>query len=190
MGPSGSGKSTLLSILGLLDGSWTGEYWFFDQPVHKMNTRQRADLNKQYMGFVFQSYHLIDGLTVAENLDMPLSYRDIKKSERAAMVADTLDRFHMGRKEGSVPQSTLWRPAAVGCSGARGDRQPEGNSSRRTHRQSALETRPGNHGVVQEAQTMRARRSFRSRIPRRMRNTAIGPFFWKTVGWFVPRRKR
>ena len=103
MGPPGSGKSTLLSILGLLDGAWTGEYWFFDQPVHKMSTRQRADLNKQYMGFVFQSYHLIDGLTVAENLDMPLSYRDIKKSERAAMVADTLDRFHIVGKKDLFP---------------------------------------------------------------------------------------
>ena len=103
MGPSGSGKSTLLSILGLLDGSWTGEYWFFDQPVHKMNPRQRAELNKQQMGFVFQSYHLIDGLTVAENLDMPLSYRDIRKSERAAMVADTLDRFHIVGKKDLFP---------------------------------------------------------------------------------------
>ncbi len=103
MGPSGSGKSTLLSILGLLDGSWTGEYWFFDKPVHKMNTRQRADLNKEHMGFVFQSYHLIDGLTVAENLDMPLSYRDIKKSERAALVADTLDRFHIVGKKDLFP---------------------------------------------------------------------------------------
>jgi putative ABC transport system ATP-binding protein len=103
MGPSGSGKSTLLSILGLLDGAWTGEYWFFDEPVHKMNPRQRADLNKKQMGFVFQSYHLIDGLTVAENLDMPLSYRDIKKSERAAMVADTLDRFHMVGKKDLFP---------------------------------------------------------------------------------------
>ncbi len=103
MGPSGSGKSTLLSILGMLDGSWTGEYWFYDQPVHKMNPRQRADLNKQYIGFVFQSYHLIDNLTVAENLDMPLSYRDKKKSERAATVADTLDRFHIVGKKDLFP---------------------------------------------------------------------------------------
>ncbi len=103
MGPSGSGKSTLLSILGMLDGSWTGEYWFYEQPVHKMNPRQRADLNKQYIGFVFQSYHLIDNLTVAENLDMPLSYRDKKKSERAATVADTLDRFHIVGKKDLFP---------------------------------------------------------------------------------------
>ena len=103
MGPSGSGKSTLLSILGMLDGSWTGEYWLNDQPVHKMNPRQRAEINKQYIGFVFQSYHLIDNLTVAENLDMPLSYRDKKRSERAAVVADTLDRFHMVGKKDLFP---------------------------------------------------------------------------------------
>jgi putative ABC transport system ATP-binding protein len=103
MGPSGSGKSTLLSIIGLLDGSWTGEYWLHDHPVHKMNPRQRADLNKQYIGFVFQSYHLIDNLTVAENLDMPLSYRDKKKSERSASVADTLDRFHIVGKKDLFP---------------------------------------------------------------------------------------
>jgi ABC-type lipoprotein export system ATPase subunit len=103
MGPSGSGKSTLLSILGMLDGAWSGEYWFYDQPVHKMNPRQRADLNKQYIGFVFQSYHLIDNLTVAENLDMPLSYRDKKKSERQATVADTLDRFHIVGKKDLFP---------------------------------------------------------------------------------------
>ncbi len=103
MGPSGSGKSTLLSIIGLLDGAWTGEYWLHDNPVHKMNPRQRAELNKQYIGFVFQSYHLIDNLTVAENLDMPLSYRDKKRSERAASVADTLDRFHIVGKKDLFP---------------------------------------------------------------------------------------
>jgi putative ABC transport system ATP-binding protein len=103
MGPSGSGKSTLLSILGMLDGAWTGDYFLFDHAVHKMNPRQRAELNKQYIGFVFQSYHLIDNLTVAENLDMPLSYRDKKKSERAAIVADTLDRFHIVGKKDLFP---------------------------------------------------------------------------------------
>src|SRR5690242_20542227 len=74
MGPSGAGKSTLLSILGMLDANWTGEFYFFDHAVHKMNPRKRADLNKQYIGFVFQQYHLLDNLTVAENLDIPLSY--------------------------------------------------------------------------------------------------------------------
>jgi putative ABC transport system ATP-binding protein len=103
MGPSGSGKSTLLGILGMLDGAWTGEYFFFEDAVHKMNPRQRAELNKRYIGFVFQSYHLLDDLTVAENLDMPLSYRDIKKSDRAALVADTLDRFQMVGKKDLFP---------------------------------------------------------------------------------------
>jgi putative ABC transport system ATP-binding protein len=103
MGPSGSGKSTLLSILGMLDGAWTGEYVLYDHVVHKMDTRKRVELNKRYIGFVFQSYHLIDNLTVAENLDMPLSYRDVKKSERAALVADVLDRFHIVGKKDLFP---------------------------------------------------------------------------------------
>lgn len=103
MGPSGSGKSTLLNILGMLDGAWTGEYHLFDQPIHKMDGKKRMELSKRFIGFVFQSYHLIDSLTVAENLDMPLSYRDIKRSERAALVADTLDRFHIVGKKDLFP---------------------------------------------------------------------------------------
>jgi len=103
MGPSGAGKSTLLSILGMLDGDWTGEYYLLDQPIHRMKVKQRAEVNKKYVGFVFQQYHLLDGLTVAENLDIPLSYRNIKKSERQAMVADTLDRFHIVAKKDLYP---------------------------------------------------------------------------------------
>ncbi|HEV2492594.1 MAG TPA: ABC transporter ATP-binding protein [Terriglobia bacterium] len=103
MGPSGAGKSTLLAILGMLDGAWTGEYYFFEQPVHKMSVKQRAELNKQNIGFVFQQYHLLDNLTVAENLDIPLSYRNIKSSERQAVVADTLDRFHIVGKKDLYP---------------------------------------------------------------------------------------
>ena len=103
MGPSGAGKSTLLAILGMLDGAWTGEYYFFEHPVHKMNVKQRADLNKSYIGFVFQQYHLLDNLTVAENLDIPLSYRNVKGSERQAIVADTLDRFHIVGKKDLFP---------------------------------------------------------------------------------------
>jgi len=100
MGPSGAGKSTLLSIIGLLDGSWQGEYHLDSQPVHKLNIKERAELNKRYIGFVFQSYHLLDNLTVYENLELPLTYRNIKRSERESMVADTLDRFHIvGKKE-------------------------------------------------------------------------------------------
>ncbi len=104
MGPSGAGKSTLLAILGMLDGSWSGEYYLFDHAVHKLDTKKRVALHKQYVGFVFQQYHLLDDLTVAENLDIPLSYRDIKKSERQAIVADTLDRFGMVAKKDLYPR--------------------------------------------------------------------------------------
>ena len=103
MGPSGAGKSTLLSILGMLDGEWTGEYYFLEQAVHKLNLKKRAELNKKYIGFVFQQYHLLDNLTVAENLDIPLSYRDVKSKERQAMVADTLDRFQIVGKKDLYP---------------------------------------------------------------------------------------
>jgi len=103
MGPSGAGKSTLLSILGMLDGAWTGEYYFLEQPVHKLNLKQRAEINKKYIGFVFQQYHLLDNLTVTENLDIPLSYRDVKSSERQAIVADALDRFHIVGKKDLYP---------------------------------------------------------------------------------------
>jgi ABC-type lipoprotein export system ATPase subunit len=103
MGPSGAGKSTLLGILGLLDHAWRGEYWLLDQPVHKMNGRQRAALNKANIGFVFQQYHLLDNLTVYENLEIPLSYRDIPRGQRAAMVADILDRFQIVGKKDLFP---------------------------------------------------------------------------------------
>ncbi len=104
MGPSGAGKSTLLSILGMLDHQWAGEFWFAGQPVHKLNAKQRVALNKEHIGFVFQQYHLIDDLTVAENLDIPLSYRNVKKSEREAIVADALDRFGMVAKKDLFPR--------------------------------------------------------------------------------------
>ncbi|MGD0920523.1 MAG: ABC transporter ATP-binding protein [Terriglobia bacterium] len=103
MGPSGAGKTTLLCILGMLDGDWTGEYSLFDKAVHKLKLKERAALNKQYIGFVFQQYHLLDNLTVAENLDIPLSYRDVKASEREAVVADTLDRFGIVGKKDLFP---------------------------------------------------------------------------------------
>ena len=104
MGPSGAGKSTLLSILGMLDSTWTGEYYLLGQPVHAMSHKQRIALNKEYVGFVFQQYHLIDDLTVAENLDIPLSYRNVKKTEREGIVADTLDRFGMVAKKDLYPR--------------------------------------------------------------------------------------
>ena len=103
MGPSGAGKSTLLSILGMLDGGWEGEFLFLEQPVHKLDPKKRVELNKRYIGFVFQQYHLLDSLTVAENLDLPLSYRDAKSSERRALVADALDRFQIVGKKDLFP---------------------------------------------------------------------------------------
>lgn len=103
MGPSGAGKSTLLSLVGMLDSAWTGEFFFIDHAVHKMNPRDRIELNKKYIGFVFQQYHLLDSLTVYENLDIPLSYRNIPRKEREAVVADTLDRFQIVGKKGLYP---------------------------------------------------------------------------------------
>ena len=103
MGPSGAGKSTLLSILGMLDGAWTGEFEFVGHMVHRMKPKERVELNKKYIGFVFQSYHLIDNLTVYENLDIPLSYRNIKRSERQSIVADSLDRFQIVGKKDLYP---------------------------------------------------------------------------------------
>src|SRR5690606_35555285 len=101
--PSGAGKSTLLGIIGMLDAQWQGEFWFVDQPVHRMSLKHRAELNKANMGFVFQQYHLLDNLTVYENLEIPLSYRNISRSERAAIVADTLDRFQIVGKKDLYP---------------------------------------------------------------------------------------
>ncbi|HYL47596.1 MAG TPA: ABC transporter ATP-binding protein [Candidatus Limnocylindrales bacterium] len=103
MGPSGAGKSTLMGIIGMLDGAWKGEYYLTDNAVHKLDNRRRVELHKKYIGFVFQQYHLLDNLTVAENLDLPLSYRDIKKSEREGMVADVLDRFQIVGKKSLFP---------------------------------------------------------------------------------------
>jgi putative ABC transport system ATP-binding protein len=103
MGPSGAGKSTLLSILGMLDGAWNGEYYFLDEAVHKLNVKQRNELHKYNIGFVFQSYHLIDTLTVYENLEIPLSYKNIPHKERASLVCDALDRFNIVGKKDLFP---------------------------------------------------------------------------------------
>ena len=103
MGPSGAGKSTLLHILGMHDGAWSGEFDFLEQPVHRLGRKDRLELQKKNVGFVFQSYHLLDDLTVYENLEIPLSYRDVKKSERQATVADVLDRFQIVGKKDLYP---------------------------------------------------------------------------------------
>ncbi len=103
MGPSGSGKSTLLNVMGMLDNFDEGEYNFLNEPVHKLKERQRTELYKKYIGFVFQAYHLIDELTVYENIETPLIYKDIKSAERKAMVADILDRFNIVGKKDLFP---------------------------------------------------------------------------------------
>src|SRR5262252_2248727 len=103
MGPSGAGKSSLLNVLALLDDQWLGEYWFRDEAVHKLKRKDRAELAKRNIGMVFQSYHLLDDLTVAENIDLPLSYKDIPRADRQALVADTLDRFQIVGKKDLYP---------------------------------------------------------------------------------------
>ena len=103
MGPSGAGKSTLLHILGMHDTGWRGEYNFLEQPVHRLGKKERAELRNRNIGFVFQSYHLLDNLTVYENLEIPLSYRDVKKSERESLVCDVLDRFQIVGKRDLYP---------------------------------------------------------------------------------------
>jgi ABC-type lipoprotein export system ATPase subunit len=103
MGPSGSGKSTLLHILGLHDSAWSGEYDLVGEPVHKADKKKRFDLQKKHIGFVFQSYHLLDDLTVYENLEIPLSYRDTPKKDRESIVCDALDRFHIVAKRDLYP---------------------------------------------------------------------------------------
>jgi len=103
MGPSGAGKSTLLAILGMLDGDWSGEFYLLHHAVHAMRPKDRISLNREYIGFVFQQYHLLDDLTVYENLEIPLSYRNVKRKEREAIVADTLDRFQIVGKKDLYP---------------------------------------------------------------------------------------
>jgi ABC-type lipoprotein export system ATPase subunit len=103
MGPSGAGKSTLLHVIGMYDSAWTGEYYFGDYAIHTLKQAGRNEVQKKYVGFVFQSYHLLDSLTVYENLDIPLSYRNIKKSERDSIVCDMLDRFQMVGKKDLFP---------------------------------------------------------------------------------------
>jgi ABC-type lipoprotein export system ATPase subunit len=103
MGPSGAGKSTLLHVLGMHDSAWTGEYFLLDQPVHALDKKRRAELQKKNIGFVFQSYHLLDDLTVYENLEIPLSYRNVSRKDRQSMVADILDRFQIVGKKDLYP---------------------------------------------------------------------------------------
>ncbi|HAW80709.1 MAG TPA: phosphonate ABC transporter ATP-binding protein [Balneola sp.] len=103
MGTSGAGTSTLLNIIGFLDDANEGEYFFLDEPVHGLNEKQKSEYHRSYIGFVFQAYHLIDELTVYENIEMPLLYRKVKGSQRKSMVADMLDRFNIVAKKDLFP---------------------------------------------------------------------------------------
>jgi len=103
MGPSGAGKSSLLNVLALLDDQWQGEYWFREKAIHTLSRKDRAELAKKNIGMVFQSYHLLDDLTVLENIDLPLSYKDIPRKQRQTMVADALDRFRIVAKKDLYP---------------------------------------------------------------------------------------
>ena len=104
MGPSGAGKSTLMNIIGMLDEPSAGEYYFFDDPVHKIKERQKSEMHKNYIGFIFQAYHLIDELTVYENIETPLLYKGVSGSQRKSMVAELLDRFNMVAKKDLFPE--------------------------------------------------------------------------------------
>jgi putative ABC transport system ATP-binding protein len=104
MGPSGAGKSSLMNIIGMLDEPSAGEYYFFDEPVHKMREKQKSEMHKNYIGFIFQAYHLIDELTVYENIETPLLYKGVSGSQRKSMVAEMLDRFNMVAKKDLFPE--------------------------------------------------------------------------------------
>jgi putative ABC transport system ATP-binding protein len=104
MGPSGAGKSSLMNIIGLLDEPSAGEYFFFDEPAHKLKEKQKSEMHKNYIGFIFQAYHLIDELTVYENIETPLLYKGVNASQRKSMVAELLDRFNMVAKKDLFPE--------------------------------------------------------------------------------------
>ncbi|MBS1487906.1 MAG: ABC transporter ATP-binding protein [Bacteroidetes bacterium] len=104
MGPSGAGKSSLMNIIGMLDEPSAGEYYFFDEPVHKMKEKKKSEMHKNYIGFIFQAYHLIDELTVYENIETPLLYKGVSGNMRKSLVADMLDRFHMVAKKDLFPE--------------------------------------------------------------------------------------
>lgn len=104
MGPSGAGKSTIMNIIGMLDEPSQGEYHFFDEPVHKMKDRKKSEMHKHHLGFIFQAYHLIDELTVFENIETPLLYKGVKSAQRKSLVAEVLDRFQMVAKKDLFPE--------------------------------------------------------------------------------------
>ena len=152
MGPSGAGKSTLLHILGMHDTDWRGEYELHGQPVHTLRQKDRLALQKKHIGFVFQSYHLLDNLTVYENLEVPLSYRDVPRAQRQSIVSDVLDRFQIVAKKDLYPsQLSGGQQQLVGVARAV-VANPGADPRRRADRQPPLRSGARDHGAVQEAQ--------------------------------------
>jgi len=182
MGPSGAGKSTLLHILGMHDQSWGGEYYFDDVAIHSLNARKRADLRNRNVGFVFQSYHLLDDQTVFENLELPLSYRDVDKKARQSIVCDTLDRFQIVGKRIFSPASS---PVGSNNSWALPGRlSPIPASSSLTSLPAIFtQLREKKSWRCSSVSTTRAPPSSRLRTLRQMLSTAIGLCGWKMVGW-------
>jgi ABC-type lipoprotein export system ATPase subunit len=147
MGPSGAGKSTLLHVIGMQDGEWGGEYWFDERPVHQLKPKERVQLRNANIGFVFQSYHLLDDLTVYENLEVPLTYRNVKRSERQAIIAEALDRFRIVAKKDLYPrQLSGGQQQLVGV--ARAVIANPKLLRGRANRQPAFDPRRGNYGAV------------------------------------------
>ena len=174
MGPSGAGKSTLLAILGMLDGEYRGQYEFKGHQVQPLKPKQRAELAKQSVGFVFQQYHLLDDLTVAENLDMPLSYRDLRSSERAALVADALDRFHIVGKKDLYPRQLSGGQQQLIAVARAIIAKPALLLAGRADRKSPLRPGPRNHGAVLQAQRGRHHNHSGDPLGWRMPSTAAG----------------
>ena len=164
MGPSGAGKSSLLNVLGLMDHDWQGAYTLDGVEVGKLNGKQRQALQREKIGFIFQHYHLIDDLKVWENLDLPLQYRDVPAKERAARVADLLDRFQIVGKKDLFPPA-LGRPAATGRRGPRGDHATAPAARRRTDRCPAFGPGPHHHGPARR--TARGRHDHHPGHPQR-----------------------
>ncbi len=155
MGPSGAGKSTLLHILGMHDTDWRGAYELHGQPIHALKQKDRLALQKKHIGFVFQSYHLLDNLTVYENLEVPLSYRDVPRPQRQSIVSDVLDRFQIVAKKDLYPsQLSGGQQQLVGVARAV-VASPAIYSRGRADRQPSLRSGARNHGAVQEAQQRR-----------------------------------
>ena len=187
MGPSGAGKSSLLNVLALLDDSWEGEYWFREQAVHDMKRKQRAELAKKNIGMVFQSYHLLDDLTVQENIDLPLSYKDIPRRERQSLGCRHARPLSDRRQERSLSQPALRRTATACRNRPRSHSQAAATARRRTYRQSSFHSGQRNHGTLPRSESARNHDRASHALGSECR-------LWKphhsTAGWLDGRRHR